>query len=349
LTNGWLLCLKAVPTLRSLQLRGVDNHHTSVDEALLELVRKSVDQPLFEALESLDVSKTGISGRALFVLAPYLTGLQSLDISRTHVTGDELTSISGLTNLQSLSLESLLLNSESFKVFAYLTNMRCLDLTDTHISVRSISLLAPLRQLEILHLCPSSFKFREGPIDSHMAVLQHLTSLKLLNVTGAQMEGDGLVHLTGLTRLETIFLYQTSISTHGLTHLANLKRLHTLELGNCAHLDADVLTRLPHVELLRSLDLSWLQIADPSPLNMFRDLQFLDLSYNTELTSKGLEQVTQLKSLHTINLWYCPKLWSLECFAALKVMKWIRSINIEHWKHVHVRKHLPHAELTDSL
>jgi hypothetical protein len=103
------------------------------------------------------------------------------------------------------------------------------------------------------------------------------------------------------------------------------------------------------MESLRTLDLSWLQIADPGPLKMFRAIETLDLSYNTELTSRGLEQVTSLRSLKMLNLWYCPKLWSLDCFAPLRVMKWLRCINIEHWKHVHVKKHLPLIELTDSL
>jgi hypothetical protein len=106
LTNRWLRCLKTVPSLRILQIRGVDNYHTSVDEALIELVKEVDDQPLFTSLESLDLSKTGISGRALHVLAKHLTGLKALDIGRTHVTGDDLLALAGLAQLRSLSLDS---------------------------------------------------------------------------------------------------------------------------------------------------------------------------------------------------------------------------------------------------
>ncbi len=239
----------------------------------MDLVNAKGDAPLLPRLESLDVSRTCASGHGLSALLPHLTALNALNLSQTHVTGDELLAVSTLTQLRSLSLVSLLLNDRSFDVFRLLTRLKYLDFTNAHVSVRCMAQLSTLRKLEVLHLCPTTFKYREGPIDAYMSFMSNLTSLRLLNMSGVQLEGEGLAHVRGLTRMETLFLYQTAVRSRSLPHLAQLTRLHTLELGNCAMVSTDVLASLPALASLRSLDLSWLQIADPGSLCLLPRLQ----------------------------------------------------------------------------
>ena len=84
-----------------------------------------------------------------------------------------------------------------------------------------------------------------------------------------EVTGAGLVHLKGLTGLETLSLFLTKVTDAGLVHLKGLNKLETLFLSGTKVTDAG----LEHLKVLTKLD--WLQFN------------------NTKITDAGVKKLKQ--------------------------------------------------------
>ena len=74
------------------------------------------------------------------------------------------------------------------------------------------------------------------PDDGHqdnrqgVAHLQGLTKLQSLNLSGTQVTDSGLLYLKRLTNLQTLYLNNTQVTDRGLGHLTTLTNLQSLFL-----------------------------------------------------------------------------------------------------------------------
>ena len=76
--------------------------------------------------------------------------------------------------------------------------------------------------------------------DAGLVHLSGLTSLQTLYLIDTQITDAGLVHLAGLTSLQTLILWSTQITGPGLVHLRGLTSLQELFLSDTQITDAGV-------------------------------------------------------------------------------------------------------------
>ena len=96
---------------------------------------------------------------------------------------------------------------------------------------------------------------------------------------GSEVTDAGLVHLKGLSNLQSLDLGNTKVTDAGLSHIESLTKLKYLGLYDCQVTDAG----LEHLKGLTSLEA-------------------LNLSYDTKVTGKGLAHLKDLTKLKTLNL-----------------------------------------------
>ena len=125
-----------------------------------------------------------------------------------------------------------------------------LDITDSE-----LALLSEVIQLQTLDLeyddegCPHQIT------DAGLVHLKGLTRLQTLNLSGTQITDAGLEYLKGLTRLQTLNLNGTQITDAGLEYLKGLTQLRELHLSCCKQITDAGLEHLKGLSLLQTLNL----------------------------------------------------------------------------------------------
>ena len=134
----------------------------------------------------------------------------------------------------------------------------------------------------------------------HLESLPRITVLELGN--NRAITDEGLVHLRKLKKLETLYLYRSSVTGSGLRHIADLPNLTALQL-NWAPLTDDGLEEIQHMKNLKALVLEDTQITDDGLafLQGLSKLEHLQL-HNTKITDRGLEHLQALSNLKQLSL-----------------------------------------------
>ncbi|MEX2120576.1 MAG: hypothetical protein WD847_13360 [Pirellulales bacterium] len=130
--------------------------------------------------------------------------------------------------------------------------------------------------------------------------LPHVRVLDLRNTPG--ISDDGLAHLAGLSKLESLSLDRTAVAGHGLRHLRRLPNLQHLGLAATPLTDAGLAELRCH-KRLQSLDLTATRITDKglSILPRLISLQRLQLA-QTGITDAGLEHLWRLTGLKQLSI-----------------------------------------------
>ena len=211
--------------------------------------------------------------------------VESLDLSGNADTGD-LTPLSVLTSLRTLSLLNTPTVDAGLKQLSSLTSLQILDLRNTQITDEGLTHLRVLTGLRTLDLDRTQIG------DAGLAHLSSLSELRVLRMWGTQITDAGLAHLSGLTCLHTVDLGATQITDNGLTHLRALTGLHTLDLDRTQIGDAG-LAHLSSLSELRVLRMWGTQITDTGLVHLsgLTHLHTLDLGA-TQITDAGLEHLT---------------------------------------------------------
>ena len=77
-----------------------------------------------------------------------------------------------------------------------------------------------------------NFELRDSQVtDTGLVHLKGLTKLQTLGLGRNQITGPGLVHLKGLANLRELLLEDTQITDAGMVHLVGLTELRELRLG----------------------------------------------------------------------------------------------------------------------
>ena len=90
--------------------------------------------------------------------------------------------------------------------------------------------------------------------DAGLVHLQGLTKLQTLRLIASNVPDAGLVDLKDLTELQVLWLYKTKITDTGLVHLKGLTELQSLELYNTKVTEAGVKklqSELPKCRIMR--------------------------------------------------------------------------------------------------
>jgi Leucine-rich repeat (LRR) protein len=111
--------------------------------------------------------------------------------------------------------------------------------------------------------------------------MKELTALDLSET--ANVGNEGLEHIKGLTNLEDLNLWSTTIDDAGMPNLASLRKLKRLNLDKCYVTDEG----LKHIAGLENLD--YLHIG------------------STKISDAGLEHLKGLKNLKTLVVTYVER------------------------------------------
>jgi len=264
LTDASMNYVKNIPTLRRLNVRGVD---------ITDVGMPAIAQ--MTGLRSLNLSHTMLQDVGLESL-PALTELEELYLGGNMITGINLNFLKLLPRLRKLSLRGVQRRNAG----------ACWTPRVTDLDLETISLLSGLEELDLgvgiglgrggKPAAPGGGNCRlTGGLqvsDLGVAKLGKLKKLKQLNISGARLTPTGLKVLAGLP-------------------------LERLSLFSCTGLDdaaADVLAEIP---TLTSVDLSLTSIGDKGlqTLGKLPNLKFLYLS-ETKVTPQAVEAFQKSRS-----------------------------------------------------
>lgn len=159
-----------------------------------------------------------------------------------------------------------------------------------------------LSQLESNDLAALSLD-RTNILDEDLVHLKRLTGLQALGLGSTnQVDGSGLVHLTGLQSLKELSLFHCQISDTALVHISRLKALERLTL-HWTQIEGSGLVHLSDLTSLKNLVLAKTLITNESlsHLQNMTWLKELDL-YDTEIGDLGLSYLRGLLSLERLSL-----------------------------------------------
>jgi|GEM_PF-5694904 len=161
-----------------------------------------------------------------------------------------------------------------------------------------------LQTLESLTLSQSMWLTDDG-----LAAIHKLTALNTLDISGCtRLTNSGLAHLTQLPSLKNLDVSRvSSITDTGLGHLSQLKALEYLNLNWCSSLTNSgliALAPLPHLQHLE-LDLGWWSRIDDQGLEIIsqiKQLKTLNLTHACSISGAGLRHLSALECLKTLQL-----------------------------------------------
>jgi hypothetical protein len=133
-----------------------------------------------------------------------------------------------------------------------------------------------------------------------------LTSLRLCDLT-ARVGDDDLRHLSGLTRLESLWLTLDRLTDAGLVHLAALSNLTEIRFGRTESLTGEGLRHLSGLVGLRELDLRHRPVTDGALRHLagLASLEVLDIT-GSKVEGPGLAWLSGLRSLRRLDCGACP-------------------------------------------
>lgn len=238
-------------------------------------------------------SKT-ISGKKL--------GINGKKNKLTHITAEEVNNLITLCpNLEELDLEYCYL--DDYAPLANLINLRTLKLTYCGAgggnAIKEIGWLEKLTELRTLDIKYNNF--------DDTTALAGLTKLTYLNIAGNPLEDEDLKPLSGLTDLETLYVYDLKKITD-VTPLAKLTKLTFLHVGRNSKLSS--VKPLKTLKKLKYLRLNNTKVKDLSYFGQFTALAKLDIS-NCPIEDSMVYHLNDCKKLKLIildptdyELWY---------------------------------------------
>lgn len=138
--------------------------------------------------------------------------------------------------------------------------------------------------------------------DQDLEIVQGLSSLQKLELSGSEVTSAGLVKLAGLKNLYTLHLANTKVDDSGLKSLSGLRNLGILSLSNTKVSDAGIgeLRSMPNLEML-SLDGTAITDAAMQVISQMVNLKELILT-RTKVSDSGAELIKSLKKLERLKI-----------------------------------------------
>ena len=160
-----------------------------------------------------------------------MTGLRALVLKKTGfetdpITDDGLRQLSGLRNLELLSLYGNAVTNDGLKQLSPMSSLSDLDLSLLPITDDAVAHLAKLPHLRRLELLYSEGFAGANITDAGLMRIGEFHQLTHLNLVGAKITDEGLSHLSQLSQLRHLQLANSTVT------LSGVQRLQT-ELPKC--------------------------------------------------------------------------------------------------------------------
>jgi hypothetical protein len=232
-----------------------------------------------------------------------LTRLRRLEFENRELTGSMLRHLSRSTQLEELKIfegDGIEggITDEGMPPLGAMPRLRVLSLWCPRITG---ACLKPLRGSRSL----AELEFYGSPLSSagfaNIGAITNLKDLYFNQVDVSDSNVSDLRNLTGLTRL-TLSNNQSKITDAGLVHLSGMTRLEWLDLTG-SKITGRGLASLNKMKQLKRLCLGWTQVDDLGleVVAGFSKLEYLEL-HQTRVTDAGLARLKGLKNLNTLSL-----------------------------------------------
>ena len=206
---------------------------------------------------------------------PYLVNL-----TLPACTAEDMSFLSGLGELETLSLSKASVSAEGLATIAALPKLQTLSLTDCALS--NIDALAAAQQLRSLDLSQNAIR--------DLDALSGMTLLEELGLSHNAL--TSLLPISGLSALREL-----DVSHNALTSLAPVSACTALTQLNAAQNKITALGALDNLSALRELDVSGNALTDVSVLAGCTALETLSLANNQVSNITGLGGVRGLRNL----------------------------------------------------
>lgn len=170
---------------------------------------------------------------------------------------------------------------------ADLTPIQDLPLTWLDCARTEVSDLTPLKNMKLEWLSCWDTQLTSADL----APLQHISSLRYLDIGGRKMTEDGLARLKQLTDLEALGFFNSKLTEVGFRSLKEMPRLRSLQLVNTGLTDED-LVHLKGFVNLRLLRIPQARVTDAGLEHLagLKNLVELNL-HDTAVTDKGVAKL----------------------------------------------------------
>ncbi|TWU06314.1 M56 family metallopeptidase [Stieleria varia] len=172
-------------------------------------------------LHSMNLYGTSIT--ANFLEAMQGPKIRFLDLRQTGVTPEDLFQIENFPNLRLVNLPEGVSDADLVHLSG-LSELEILTLQHLNVSDAGLSHLQRLTNVETLYLK------RTRITDGGLVNLAGMTNLETLDLSGTQVTAAGLAHLAKLPKLQTLDLQQTKIDDAALNLLSEFPRLQFLDV-----------------------------------------------------------------------------------------------------------------------
>lgn len=279
--------------------------HEITNEQLGRLL--SLEEGL-DAIEELDLMGARITSEALHNLHR-LNSLRRLDLRGTNLDQGAFAAVGSTTSIRELRIDGHQMTPSAVDQLKGLSELRRLDVYGVQLPPLAWqSLLSSHPLLEDLNLRRSNVP------DALMTVVSKLANLKSLDVSECQVTDVGLAQIATLEQLERLVLYRCPITGAGLRGPRGSKPLPALleliisgtQLNEQGALAIQALKNLKILgigETPSMLDVHLQQIVKP-----LKDLEYLDVTRNVQLTSKAFTGLQALKNLREVRFRECNRI-----------------------------------------
>lgn len=277
----------------------------------------------------------------LLSLEEGLDAIEELDLMGARITPEALHNLHRLNSLRRLDLRGTNLDQGVFASLGQTASIRELRVDGHQVTPSAVEQLRGLSDLRTLHVYGSQLPplawqnllsshplleelnlRRSNVPDALMSVVGKLTNLRSLDVSECQVTDVGLAQIAQLEHLERLVLYRCPVNGSGLRGPRGSKALPALleltisgtQLNEQGALAVQALKNLKILaigETPSMLDPHLLQIVKP-----LKDLEFLDVTRNVQLTSKAFTGLPALKNLREVRFRDCNRMDD----AALKIL-----------------------------
>ncbi|QGQ22043.1 protein kinase [Gimesia benthica] len=247
-----------------------------------------------------------------------------IDLGDATFAAHDLQRLANLSCLFDLGLNGSSLQEQDLKYFKYLKNLNGLNLHEFKIEGDGLKHFSDLGKMQNFRMNLSTitgdgFKYftklnlisiavYKSSI-SHAALqsIGELEQLISLDLSSSQIDDAGLGYLTGLTKLEKLFIHANhQITDEGLKHLKGMRDLQVLTVTNGQITDEGIMY-LQGMRDLEVLNVGGTGITDAGLKQIARHKNLVELLvYNIRITDAGLEQLANLKKLNDLSLIAIP-------------------------------------------
>lgn len=303
--------------LESTKLKSVDIENSNITDASLEKLKALPD------IETLALRRNlGFTDNAIKLFAEF-PKLKTLKILYNDFSSASLFGLGKLSTVRVLDLRGLQVGDDTLMFVSKLENLEELRIRSSSVTSLGMSMLKKCKKLRILELQDSQIS--PDSVES----FKEMDALRYLRIFRADEFGaDGVSELAALTELETLELRAMSCSNEALLKLKTLTNLKTVEFSELNGIDSatviDVLKSFPKLESIRIFAVP-VDDSVASYLATVSNLKSVALPA-TSITDKGLDALTALQNLTTLDIHGNKERITLEGGRALAKFKNIRRL-----------------------